>query len=469
MQKLHEERARAIVERRSADNDDEISEIELAIAAARSELRKGNSAEKVAAAIAASQAASANARAIKSAPVELDEFGRDVNLQKRMDISRRSEARIRRRAKADSKRKLAMENDSSVQHMEGEFSTDESDSENSAYESTHNQLLQVADKIFSDAAEEYSQFSVVVERFEKWKKDFASSYRDAYMSLSIPAIFSPYVRLELLKWDPLHEDADFMDMKWHSLLFNYGLPEDENGINGDDADTDANLVPQLVEKLAIPILHHQLAFCWDILSTRETKYAVSAMNLVIRYVDISSSALGKLVSVLRDRLTRAVTDLMVPTWNPLELKAVPDAARVAAYRFGTSVRLLRNICFWNNILAMPALEKIALDELLCGKILPHLHSIHGNVHESILRTERVIASLYDVWTGPSVTEDRRKLQPLVEYLLLLGKTLERKQVTSAMETDTGKLVRRLRKMLVELNEYDHARVLSRNFNLKEAL
>lgn len=56
---------------------------------------------------------------------------------------------------------------------------------------------------------------------------------------------------------------------------------------------------------------------------------------------------------------------------------------------------------------MPALEKIALDELLCGKILPHLHSIHGNVHESILRTERVIASLYDVWTGPSVTEDRR--------------------------------------------------------------
>lgn len=68
-----------------------------------------------------------------------------------------------------------------------------------------------------------------------------------------------------------------------------------------------------------------------------------------------------------------------------------------------------------------------------------------------------------------MVECSRKLQPLVEYLLLLGKTLERKQVTSAMETDTGKLVRRLRKMLVELNEYDHARVLSRNFNLKEAL
>ncbi|KAG6396662.1 hypothetical protein SASPL_142817 [Salvia splendens] len=75
MQKLHEERARAIVERRAADNDDEISEIELAIAAARAELSKGSSAEKVSAAIAASQAASANARAAIGAPVELDEFG----------------------------------------------------------------------------------------------------------------------------------------------------------------------------------------------------------------------------------------------------------------------------------------------------------------------------------------------------------------------------------------------------------
>ncbi|GFP96630.1 pax3- and pax7-binding protein 1 [Phtheirospermum japonicum] len=472
MQKLHEERARAITERRAADNDDEISEIEQAITVARAEFRKGGgNVEKVAAAIAASQAASANARALNSAPVEKDEFGRDLNLQKRMDIMRRAEARQRRRAKADSKRNLAMEIDGTVQQMEGELSTDESDSESAAYGSTHDQLLEVADKIFSDAADEFSQFSIVVERFENWKKDYASSYRDAYMSLSIPAIFSPYVRLELLKWDPLHEDADFIDMKWHSLLFNYGLPEDENETSEEDAavDADANLIPELVEKLAIPILHHQLAYCWDIFSTSETKYAVSAMNLVIRYVDLSSSALGELVTVLRDRLTKAVADLNVPAWSPLELKVVPNAARVAAYKFGTSVRLLRNICLWNKILAMPVLEKIALDELLSGKVLPHLHSIHSNIHDAIIRTERVIASLCGVWTGSNVTGDQRKLQPLVDYLLLLGKTLEKRNVSTAMQTETGKLVRRLKKMLVELNAYDHARALSRTFNLKEAL
>lgn len=107
-----------------------------------------------------------------------------------------------------------MGSSSSYQLMEGESSTDESDSESTAYQSNRNQLLQVADQIFSDAAEEYSHLSVVKEMFERFKKEHASSYRDAYMSLSVPAIFSPFVRLELLKWDPLHEDADFIDMKW---------------------------------------------------------------------------------------------------------------------------------------------------------------------------------------------------------------------------------------------------------------
>lgn len=93
------------------------------------------------------------------------------------------------------------------------------------------------------------------------------------------------------------------------MLFDYGLTEDENKMSEDDAD--ANLIPELVEKVAIPILHHEIAHCWDILSTRETKFAVSATNLVCRYVPPSSKALGKLVTELRERLAKAVDDMMV--------------------------------------------------------------------------------------------------------------------------------------------------------------
>ncbi|KAJ0634207.1 putative intron Large complex component GCFC2 [Helianthus annuus] len=462
MQKLHKERAEAIFERRTADSNDELTEIEASVNAAMAVFNKGGTTTSmVEAASTAAQAALTASRESKNLPVKLDEFGRDVNLQNRMDMKRRAEARQRRKARTESKRMSAMEIDGLI---EGESSTDESDGDSSAYESNRDQLLELAGQIFSDADEEFSQLSFVKEKFEFWKKEYASSYRDAYMSLSIPAIFSPYVRLELLKWDPLHQDSDFFDMKWHGLLYDYGMPDDKSEVNPDDADV--NLVPDLVEKVAVPILQHELAHCWDMLSTKETKNAVSATNLVFTYVPLSSKAVGELVSVLHDRLSEAVSHLMVPTWNTYVLKAVPNAARFAAYSFGTAVRLLRNICLWNNILSMSVLEKLALDELLSGKILPHLRSIQSNVDDAITRTERVVASISGVWSGPKVTGDRSpRLQPMVDYLIVLGRLLEKKQSYSGKNG----LARRLKKMLVELNEYDHARNISRTFNLKEAL
>ncbi|GAA0148125.1 chromatin/chromatin-binding, or -regulatory protein [Lithospermum erythrorhizon] len=469
LQKLHQDRAAAVLERRSADNDDEMKEIEAAVDAAMSVLSKSSSnLGMVEAATSAATAAASAARELRDLPVKLDEFGRDMNLQTRMDISRRADTRQRRRAKSDAKRLSLTGSGNSNLHIEGESSTDESDSESTAYQSNRDQLLQVADHIFSNADEEYSKLSAVVERFERWKKNYASAYRDAYMSLSVPAIFSPYVRLELLKWDPLHEDADFSKMEWYSLLFSYGLIEDESKISEDDSD--ANLIPELVEKVAIPILHHQIENCWDLFSTHETELAVSATNLVFTYVPLTSSALGKLVAVLRDRLSEAVDKLMIPTWNSNVLKAVPNAARLAAYRFGMSVRLMRNICLWNNILARTLLEKLALDDLLSGKVLPHLRSIQSNIYDAVIRSERVIVSLHGVWAGPSVMGDKSlKLQPMVKYILTLGKLLEKKQDAVGPDSETGRLARRLKKMLVDLNEYDNARAISRTFNLKEAL
>ena len=100
----------------------------------------------------------------------------------------------------------------------------------------------------------------------------------------------------------------------HSLLYNYGI-EDENNISPDDADAD--LIPQLVEKVAVPILHHEIAHCWDMLSTRETRNAVSATDLVVRYVPASSQALLELVAVLHDRLADAIANLVVCLQNLL--------------------------------------------------------------------------------------------------------------------------------------------------------
>lgn len=191
-----------------------MTEIEAAVSAAMVILRKDSSSAAVAAATNAAQAAVAALKNQGNLPVKLDEFGRDSNLQRRMDMVRRAESRQRRRARFDTKRLSSMEIDGPLSKIEGESSTDESDNETEAYQSNRDSLLQTAEQIFDDTAEEYAQLSEVKARFEKCKRDYASVYRDAYMSLSVPNIFSPYVRLELLKWDPLHDNSDFLDMNW---------------------------------------------------------------------------------------------------------------------------------------------------------------------------------------------------------------------------------------------------------------
>ena len=58
--------------------------------------------------------------------------------------------------------------------------------------------------VFRDASDEFGSLPAVKRRLEAWKARQPGAYRDAYVSLSAPALFAPWVRLELLKWRPLH-------------------------------------------------------------------------------------------------------------------------------------------------------------------------------------------------------------------------------------------------------------------------
>lgn len=62
-----------------------------------------------------------------------------------------------------------------------------------------------------------------------------------------------------------------------------------------------------------------------------------------------------------------------------------------------------------------------------------------------------------------------KLRPLVDHVRSLGRTLEKKYASGVTEIETNGLARRLKKMLVELNDYDNARDIARTFSLREAL
>jgi len=57
--------------------------------------------------------------------------------------------------------------------------------------------------VMSDVVEDFSTLNGVVSRFEEWKAEDPDSYGDAYVSICLPKIFSPIIRLNLLFWNPL--------------------------------------------------------------------------------------------------------------------------------------------------------------------------------------------------------------------------------------------------------------------------
>lgn len=469
MQKLHEDRTQSILERRAADLADGLSALEPAIKAAMRVLddsRSLSSSSQLAAAISAAQDAATTAmEASRNLPVKLDDFGRDVNKQKRVTLQLRAESRKRRMAQQECKRMKFNGNDSII---EGELSTDESDSESAAYLSSRDEHLQTADKIFSDASNEYANLKDVKEKFESWKQRYPSVYRNAYVSASVQAVFAPFVRLELVKWDPLYQFTDFVGMEWHKELFDYGLIESK--VEDSEEDSDMNLIPDLVEKVALPIFHHEIAHCWDVLSIKQTQNAVSSAKMLISYLSPSTRALHELLAVVNTRLTEAVKTLDVPVWGPNVIRAVPGAGQFSAYRFGMSVRLLRSVCLWKDLLAGPALEKLAIAELLRAKILPHIKSSGLDVHDAVIRLERVVDSLSGFISGAGVRGDHtEKIGPLVELVKELGVKLEKRRKSGVDENEVHGLARRLKKMMVALNDYDGARAILKMFQLKEAL
>ena len=59
------------------------------------------------------------------------------------------------------------------------------------------------DKLFDVVVDEFASISMIKSRLEKWKFQFPQSYQQAYLSLCLPKQFLPFVKLQLLTWNPL--------------------------------------------------------------------------------------------------------------------------------------------------------------------------------------------------------------------------------------------------------------------------
>lgn len=107
----------------------------------------------------------------------------------------------------------------------------------------------------------------------------------------------------------------------------------------DPEDPDGNLVPSLVHKVALPIVHHA-AECWDPYSSKQTKCLANAVKEILIYCPPEDDESIQMMNAVHRKLAEAVKECVLPSWPIAAVGAAQGAAELSARRFGEAVRFV---------------------------------------------------------------------------------------------------------------------------------
>lgn len=64
-------------------------------------------------------------------------------------------------------------------------------------------ILQESKGIFEDVQVDFCNIRNILLKFQQWREKFPDSYYDAYISLCLPKLLNPLIRLQLINWNPV--------------------------------------------------------------------------------------------------------------------------------------------------------------------------------------------------------------------------------------------------------------------------
>ena len=417
--KIHAARAKSLTDAMNAEFEESAIEAEAAANAINAVLQRGGTQEeaKVAAATAVQSAVS---EAKRLQLEKLDDMGRDVNILLREQVKSRSKRR---------------ETDASLR-------VKENDREIELFHKDWSDARDAASTMFKDASEEFSTLGAVKKHAEEWKGTHASSYKSAYMSISAPSLFAPFVRLELIGWSPLFPrtgetlPATLDTMSWYSQVFDYGATDGAF----EDGDADANLLPKLVEHIVIPIVAEAVESWWDPRDCSQSRALASTLRDVFVYVEPSANEEAKeLVISVQRRLKKAAEECSIPTYSPIVTAAAPNAARHAAARLALALGVAESARAFSDILDRAALQRIVADAIIATNVIPYarLQLITPETCVSILRD--VVDALPADW--------RRASPPGVAPIRELITALDRAFALARPDPSTERVFNNLKRAL----------------------
>ncbi|XP_026823974.1 PAX3- and PAX7-binding protein 1 isoform X2 [Ooceraea biroi] len=325
---------------------------------------------------------------------------------------RRATEREGRRARRRRARELAS---NIPKHIDGMSSDDEvTEQQNLAFKQAKDEIDNNCQDIFSDVMEEYCTVRGILSKFESWRETDIDAYKEAYVSLCLPKIISPIIRLQLVTWNPIMESADIERTKWYNTLLLYALDsrETEETLK---RDPDVRLVPSTIEKIVIPKLTSIIEKVWDPMSTSQTLRLVGTINRLIKeYPNLNdtSKQLETLFNAILDKIKAAVeNDVFIPIFP----KQVWDTKHQFFQRqFAMAVKLLRNLLSWQGLLGDMQLKNLALGSLLNRYLLAGLRVSCPT--DALFKANMIMSTLPRTWLQGETIEHLKMFAALIQQL-----------------------------------------------------
>lgn len=400
---------------------------------------------------------------VKGTSTSTDEFGRDRSKYEETARQRRVAEREGRRKR---RRKKRIENS---EHNDGMSSDDEElDAEVAKFNSDRERLLKQGSSIFEDVIDDFSSLREIKSRFEEWKFGFSDSYKEAYIQLCLPKLFSPFLRLEMLDWNPLQiKNKDFENMIWFKVAAMFGYVEGEKHIDAADSD----LLPLIIEKIIIPRLTDFVQFVWDPLSTTQTELLVLLMQrLADDYptVQKDSKNTKKLFTEVVQKIRNSINnEVYIPLYQKGLLDSKSAGASVFLERqFWSAFKLFGNVMQWKELLSLKVLQELGIDSVVNRYLIVALQQM-SNSSQCLDRCKDIIDLL------PKATLDGSDhvpqcLQSLARYInALAGRIFKSSLGYSEQEKRKAKvMIKRCISFLMHLQAFEFARAVARDYKIE---
>jgi len=315
-------------------------------------------------------------------------------------VAEREGRRIRRRQ--------ARQGRGEMRHNDGLSSDDEMPSTDQANLAKVKQDVEnQARMVLEDVVDEFSVMSKVMERLQSWRSTDPESYQSAYVSLCLPKIFSPLIRMQMLFWSPFTSSTGVSDHEWYSTLATYAVSSGDV-FSEFSSDPDRFLVSAICEKVVLPKLVGIVRASYDPLSTTQTNKLVGCVNrLVTDFPTLTprSKHVRELLAVVVDLVKECLdNDVYIPMYTKHQMESPHSPHSLFFHRqFWTSFRLFKNILAWAAVLSDSILVELVVDRLLNRYMLLSLRA-SMDMLDSIDKARQIVAILPDWWLKSGSTE-----------------------------------------------------------------